>query len=417
MTDSMAVGVVESVICCCLDGDGAPTRRARGPGARRRRDRAPARARREAERRGPARPHATVRRPLPVGRGPVRVEPRARRGLRPARRARHEPCAVRQLARRRAGKRGAHGPLAAAGRSRRAPGEGRSGPARGPRLPGERRAAGRDDLRRHGRGRRPHPDPGRDGAEPARHARRRRGQQPLHPPHRAGAPARARRQGRAPGGGAPARGPALRPCRGDGGHRPLPAVRRGPPGPRGPRARRLPHGRRQPRGRPAPVRGQSGQWPGGRPGQGRGPQLPPGLLRLDARAPRRRLPAALRVRRRLLQLPVEAPRGRRDHAPLSQGPGEARPPGRAADGQELGRGGAAPVGLDAALRDPEGAREGLGRQADRGLPAEARRDRPHPRHAHGRARRARRQSPAASIAGSGPRRWRWRSTSARRRAR
>ena len=93
-------------------------------------------------------------------------------------------------------------------------------------------------------------------------------------------------------------------------------------------------------------------------------------------APRRRLPAARRVRRRLLQLPVEGPRGGRDHAPLPRRPRRARPPGRAADGEELGRGGAAPAGSHAALRDPEDAQAGVGRQADRRLPADEPRDRP-----------------------------------------
>ena len=102
----------------------------------------------------------------------------------------------------------------------------------------------------------------------------------------------------------------------------------------------LPHGDGQPRERPARLRIRARR---------RGPLLHAGLLRLHAAAQRRRPAQARLLRRRLLQLPVEARLGARDHAPAPRGRGRARPHAGRADRQGVGRGGAAPARLDAAL--------------------------------------------------------------------
>ena len=95
----------------------------------------------------------------------------------------------------------------------------------------------------------------------------------------------------------------------------------------------------------------------------RGRLLHPGLLRLEPGPPRGRLREARRVRRRLLQLPVEARRGGADHAPEPRGPRRARAPAGRPDRQGLGGGGAAPARLDAALHDAREAAGGVGRRA------------------------------------------------------
>ena len=129
---------------------------------------------------------------------------------------------------------------------------------RGARVPRERRPRGRDGRRHRGRGR-AHPDPRRDGPEPARDARRRRRQPQAHAPDRARVPARADRRGAAAAGGAPRGRRALRPGQGADRHRALPDDRARGAGPRGPRVRLLPHGDRQPPGRAAAPTARSGR--------------------------------------------------------------------------------------------------------------------------------------------------------------
>ena len=101
-----------------------------------------------------------------------------------------------------------------------------------------------------------------------------------------------------------------------------------------------------------------------------------GLLRLEPGPPRRRLREARRLRRRLLQLPVEARRGGADHGAEPRGRRRARAPAGRPDRQGLGGGGAAPARLDAALRDARGAAGGVGRRAARRVPRRPARDRP-----------------------------------------
>ncbi len=137
----------------------------------------------------------------------------------------------------------------------------------------------------------------------------------LHAPDGPGAAAgqRAPRRGAQPG--APARGRPLRPREGAGRDRALPEAGNGALPARGLRVRLLPHGHGQPRDRDRGLR--------------RAPRLLRGaLLRLHAVRPRARLPAARLLRRRLLELLLEARRRAGDHAarPAATRPGwRARP--------------------------------------------------------------------------------------------
>ena len=83
-----------------------------------------------------------------------------------------------------------------------------------------------------------------------------------------------------------------------------------------------------------------------------------------------RLRAARLVRRRLLELLLEgARRGARDHAPVPRGPrASSRGCTALQTRQGLRRGGAAPARLDAALRRPRRAARGVGRRRDRRVP-------------------------------------------------
>ena len=102
--------------------------------------------------------------------------------------------------------------------------------------------------------------------------------------------------------------PALRPRPGAGRHRALPQAGQGALPPRRHGLRLLPHGHGQPRERPARLRGE--------------PATRTSPTRRSTSTPRpsrnaRRLREARLVRRRLLQLPVEARRRARDHAPVA----------------------------------------------------------------------------------------------------
>ena len=264
-------------------------------------------------------------------------------------------------------------------------------PARGARLPRERGPPGRDGGRHRGR-RRPDPDPRRDRPEPARDADRRGPQPPLHAPHPArAAEGEAARRPAAPG--RPRQGrPALRPRAGAAGHRALPDDGQGALQARGHGLRLVPHGHGEPRERPARLRDRARRHE--RP-------LHPGLLRLEPGPPQRRLRQAQLVRRRLLELPVEARRRRADHAAEPHEPRRARASGGRADRQGVRRGGAAPAGFHPALRDARAAAAGMGGRAARRLPAQRARDRPARRPPHGRARAAPRQGPGA-LRGAAP---------------
>ena len=187
------------------------------------------------------------------------------------------------------------------------------------------------------------PDPRRDRAEPARDAgRRRRAARRL-----------TRRIGRAVENGRDreGRGAAARAARGRRALRPGVKALAGTARyltiaqerarPRGPRVRLLPHGDRQPPGR-ARAYGEE------RPSYAR--------VYFDSTPDRHadRAAPADGVRRRLVELPVEALRGARDHAPVPRRPGRAGAARRRCRPQELGRGGAAPARRDAAVRHPDG---------------------------------------------------------------
>ncbi len=122
--------------------------------------------------------------------------------------------------------------------------------------------------------------------------------------------------------GAAARRRPLRPRQGAGRDRALPEAGAGALRARGPRVRLLPHGDREPRERPEGVR--------------RRPALLRGaVLRLDAAAPPEGLREARELRRRLLQLLLEALGGDGDHADGAARQGPADPARGAADRRRL----------------------------------------------------------------------------------
>ena len=158
-------------------------------------------------------------------------------------------------------------------------------------------------------------------------------------------------------------------------HRALPDDGQGALQARGPGVRLVPHGHGQPAERPARLR--------------QGHDVNYTQLYFDSTPSA--TPPPTRSSPRSATTPrttggSSAPPG--DHAPQPRRRRRARAPRGRPDGQELRRGGAPPAGLDAALHHPGEAQAGVGRRADRRLPAEGARDRAAARRPHGRARRA-----------------------------
>ena len=169
---------------------------------------------------------------------------------------------------------------------------------------------------------------------------------------RAGDERRAREAARAAG----ARRPALRPAQGAGGHRPLPhAVARAASAATTSRWRR--------------TTWASATWSSVIRDFGGAAQLRRALLRRQPHGALGRLAAAVRPRRRLVDVPLARVRGAGDHARLPRGSRRAGARRRSLHGEELGRGGAPPRGRHGGLRRPGRARGRLPRRRGQVVPA------------------------------------------------
>ena len=192
------------------------------------------------------------------------------------------------------------------------------------------------------------------------------------------------------------------PGEGAGRHRALPDDRQEALRPRGPRVRLLPHGHRQP---------ARACWP--RTAAARS-DLRRAVLRLDAdRATARAYAKLARLRRRLVELPVEDRRRRGDHAAVPRRP---RPSSTRLAALQTAKASAEevlhPADRTPAFATPSDLRDGWDDGRHRAVPDRRGGHRAAARRPHGRARAATAPAGGSCTAGCAARRWRWRCTSA-----